>query len=187
MLRLYKDTSVIKYVVGQGQNTDTFPVSEEPNEVRLYSETYPNGYLLTRDTDSNIGPDEWDYDGTNVILGEVKTDLVIAFSGGAWMFEDVTLPVNSDYVATLTLKNESSTLEARDIVITPVELFDYSGTDPSMAQVSLDNATFSSSVTVSLLNPLESVSLYVKITTGADPVILRNLGVRLDYTYVWHE
>lgn len=187
MVHLYKNDSIVKYVVGQGQNTGSFPVSEEPNEVRVYSETYPNGYLLTRDTDGTIDPDEWDYDGTNVLLGEVKTDLVIAFAGGAWMFEDVTLPVDSDYVETLTMKNDSSTLEARDITVSPVEIFDYSGSDPSMIQLSLDNATWASSVVVSVLNPLESTTLYVKVATGSDPVILRNLAVRLDYTYVWHE
>ena len=189
MVKLYKDTTTLKYVVGSGSNTDTIPCFEQPNEVRVYSETNPNGTLLTLNTDGTLDADEWEWDDENqqVQLGEVKTDTVICFAGSTWLFNNTPLPVNQDMVDTITVKNESTTLMAQDVALSGYEIFDYSGSDSTILSFSTDGTTYYAALNLGDLDPLAETTVYVKATAGSSAITLRNVAIRLQYTYVFKE
>jgi hypothetical protein len=189
MVKLYKDTTSLKYVVGQASNTDIIPCSEQPNEVRIYSESNPNGVLLTLNVDATLGPDEWEWDDTNkeVHLGEVKADTIVCFAGSTWLYNNVPVPVNSDSVEQVRVVNESTTLVAQNVTLSGYEIFDYSGSEPTILTFSIDGSTYSPSLNVGNLEPSTETMVYVKATAGSNPVTLRNVAIRLQYTLIFKE
>ena len=188
MVKLFKSDTTLKYVVGSGVG-DTIPCEEQPNEVRIYSPIYPNGVLLTLNTDGTLDPDEWEWDDINeeVHLGTSQTDLVVCFAGSTWLFNNNPLPVDNDMVETIRVVNESSTLVAQSATLSGYEIFDYSGSDGSMLTFSTDNVTFSETLVVGDIDPSSEVTVYVKATAGSDPITLRNVAIRLQYTYLFKE
>ena len=189
MLKLYKDSSVVKYVVGTAQNTDTIPCSEQPNEVRVFTDSEPYGILLQLNTDAVLEPNEWEWDDANsqVVLGETKTGTIVCYAGSVWLFNDTPIPLNESQTVIVELKNESNDLRATSITVSGVEIVDLTPTEPTVVEISLDGTTYANSVNVPDLPPNTSTTLHVKATAGSDVIVYRNLGVKIDYVYVFEE
>jgi hypothetical protein len=196
MIKLYYGSSLIKYIVGEGTDTDTFICSEEPTEVRYFNSEHPNGVLITKNTDATLDIDEWEWnnDTDSVVLGASNENKMIAIKGEVFLSEGNKIPVvgteeERSYTNTIKVLNESTTLKALDIYLTPSVLFPNDDIETSWVEFSSDNITFDDELNISEILPEEFDTIYVKITVPdeSEIMVFRNIGINATYIYEYDE
>lgn len=199
-LKLYHLSSLIKYEVGRGQNTDSFQCMEEPVEVRCYDSAHPNGVFLERMTTGTC-PDDlqpgqwcWDADTNTVHLGEVCSDTVIAFTGDIFLFDDEPLPVFGDESTRTKIwevhaRNVSADKYLTAIQISTYEFYDTDEDVHTWLKLSTDQTSWVDVISFASLDPAEEATFYVKVTVpeGHDIIIYRNVGLKVDYHVEFNE
>ena len=198
MIKLYSGSSIIKYIVGEDTSTatETFVCTEEPIEVRYFTSDHPNGVLITKNVDSTLSSDEWEWNGetSSVVLGAPNENHVVAIKGEVFLSEGNKIPVTGtegdrSFVNTIKVSNESSTLKALDVLLTPIEFFLHDDIGTAWLQISLDNVTYDETVTISEILPSEYTTVYVKITVPdeSEIMVFRNIGIDIMYVYEYDE
>lgn len=163
-LKIYADAgftqplrTILAMLNGDGA-TNTFAVSEEPDEVRLFGAGKPYGELLVKNTTTPTTPSagEWGYSGGTVYLGNAPAvgETVVAFSGGVRIFEGVNtvsgqvkfLSSSDDVndrtkIQQLWIKNDAVDREYTEVsVVSIIDLVAGEGADVSWFSVAPDNA-----------------------------------------------
>lgn len=200
MLKLYRLSSLVHNIIKtQSVTAETVvPMSTEPNAIRLYDATHPNGILIEKyiGDPELAGPDNWwwDSEDSQAVFGSAQTGTIIAMDGDVFMFEGEKVPNSGtaserSFTTTLKVQNESTTLKAFNVVITPTEYYASADIEPSWLTLSLDNSTFSSTITIDEVETESYVEFYAKLTIPeSTPVsIFRNVGLNFAYALEYQE
>jgi hypothetical protein len=160
-LQFYADsgaTQPIRMVLGSlSDSGSSFAVDAEPNEVRKYNTSAPNGNLLTKNTSTPTSPGtgEWGYSSGTVYLGDALTsgDTAVAFSAGVRVLESVNTLSGKAKFATNTgvvndrikqqqlwLKNTESAKQYTNVSISLADIVSGAGSDVSRYQFATDNS-----------------------------------------------
>lgn len=192
-------TQPIRKVLGSlSDSGSSFTVSAEPDEVRKYNTSSPNGDLLTKNTSTPTSPGtgEWGYSNGSVYLGDSLTagDVVVGFSEGQYVLEGVKTLSGKNKFATNTgvlndrvkqqqiwLKNTENARQYTNISISLYDLVPNAGSEPTRYQFASDNngtpnafgtagGTLTSNEIADLakLPPNSSTTFWVKCTVPED-------------------
>lgn len=188
-------TQQIRMVLGSlSDSGSSFTVSAEPDEVRKYNTSSPNGDLLTKNTSTPTSPGtgEWGYDSGTVYLGDALTsgDTAVAFSAGTRVLEGVNTLSGKAKFATNTgvandrikqqqlwLKNTEASKQYTNVSISLADIVSGAGSDTSRYQFATDSSgtpgtfgTAGGSLTstdisgLATMAPSDSVTFWVQCT-----------------------
>ncbi|WP_036226497.1 hypothetical protein [Mesoaciditoga lauensis] len=151
-------TQRIRMVLGSlSDSGSSFAVSAEPDEVRKYNTSSPNGDLLTKNTSTPTSPGtgEWGYSSGTVYLGDALAsgDTAVAFTAGTRVLEDVnTLSGKAKFATNTTnaddrikrqqlfLKNTETTKQYTNVSILLADLVSGAGSDVGRYGFAPDNS-----------------------------------------------